>query len=110
PVAIALGAVVGIVALGVVIAATHGVAIPLIAGIGATILLGHGGAAAGFTLGFGVLAGAATLAGSVVGAVGNRIARCLIAGKQRVMSQVAESVDRSNCSINAALTGGSKEL
>src|SRR5690606_10253980 len=45
-----------------------------------------------------------------VGAVGNRIARCLIAGKQRVMSQVAESVDRSNCSINAALTGGSKEL
>lgn len=63
---LAIGAITGVVVLGIVIAATHGVALPLIAGIGTAILVGHGSVAAGLAVGCSLFGSAAAAVGACI--------------------------------------------
>ena len=69
PLIMLLGASIGLLILGIVVV-SHGAALPVMAGIGGAVLLGHGSAGAALGVGLGIFGAASALVGAGVGFCG----------------------------------------
>lgn len=72
PLIMALGATVGVMVLGIIVV-SHGAVLPVIAGVGGAVLLGHGGAGAALGVGIGLFGAGSALLGASVGFAAKKV-------------------------------------